>query len=130
MVVDQVNVNDIAAFESKDDPKIARYINSPEPAQVAPQAVEPPSWNSQILGLTRLIETFEYPVDADNVSLRQTAAIVSLVEAPQPAMAEVDDHRRTVRGAQSPATGSRSGSGSRSIRRARFSARFRARARS
>lgn len=92
MVVDQVDVNDIFAFESKDDSEVARHINSPKPAQVSSQAVEPPSWNAHILRPARLIETFKYPVNADNMGLWQTAAIVSLVEAPQATMPKVRDH--------------------------------------
>ena len=93
MVVDQVDVNHVCSFEPEDDSPVARNPDRPKLAQVSSQTVEPPSGNSHHFGAGGLIQALEDAFDSGQLRRREQAAIASLVEASQTAVAEASNHK-------------------------------------
>ena len=117
MVVHEIDIDRVASLKAEGDPEVPRDSDGPEAVQVAAEPMQAEAGSVHVFGSFGVVQLVEDALDARDIRLRKSAAVVLLVEASQPAMAEVGDHRRTVRGAQSPATGSRSGAGTRSIER-------------
>ena len=92
MVVDQVDVNHVRAFEPEDDSPVARNPDRPKLAQVSSQPVEPPSGNSHHFRAGCLIQALEDAFDSGHLRRREQAAIASLVEASQTAVAKAANH--------------------------------------
>ena len=97
MVVHEIDVDRVASLEAEDDPEIPRDSNGPEAVQVAAEPMQPEAGPVHVFGPFGVVQLVEDALDARDMRLRKSAPIILLVEAPQPAMAEVDDHGLTVR---------------------------------
>src|SRR5207248_4996080 len=93
MIVEQINVAGVAAFEPKDDAPVSGDRYGPEACKVALERMQTKTRQVHIADLRSFFETRENPLDL-SCMIRQHPPSVSLLEQELEALvAEADDHR-------------------------------------
>jgi hypothetical protein len=92
MVIDEIDVTGISAFETKNHPPIPTYEHRPEALAIAPQRMQPEARSIHVLGFDRSIKTRKDALDFGNEIRPYLAAVAAIIEALQAAMFEISYH--------------------------------------
>ena len=81
MVIEQINIGDVALVEAKNDPPVAANGNAPIAHEIASQRVQPPARQIEVVRLRCLVETRQHARDLVGALRVYLAAIVIFIEA-------------------------------------------------
>jgi hypothetical protein len=92
MVIDEIDVTGVSAFETKNHPPIPAYEHRPEALAIATQRMQPEAGSIHILGLGRSIEPRKDALYLGDEIRPYLAAIAAIIKALQATMFESSYH--------------------------------------
>ena len=96
MVINQVNIVDIALFKAKDDPPVGGNRNTPKSPQIASQRMEPVSRQVKVRGLASSIEIRQSKGDSFRLISTYPAGVAALIQPLETSMSKRPNRKTTV----------------------------------
>ena len=92
MVVHQVHIADMHAFETEHDAPVSGHADRPLTDKIPLQRVKPESRQIHVRRSGRLVEACQNPLDLGNGSRRNSPSVRLLIEKLEALVAEADYH--------------------------------------
>ena len=92
VIVDVINVANVAAVKPKDDSPVCRNSYGPQTSESSSQRMKPVPWQVHITRLRRYIQSGEYPFNLSDVFWWETATVPMFIQTGQASMSNAQDH--------------------------------------